>query len=104
MTSIAKHIIVDRDEHGAPRLQIDGFVFDFATCGIKVPAPSLDEIPTVTVTFLAEKVTMINDDGSALHVIDPRPDPNEPIDPRDGWTCSHPGCLGVHPTPRERCC
>lgn len=99
MTSIAKHIIVDRDEHGEPRLQIDGFVFGFALArhGITVPAPSMDEAPTVTVTFLAEKVTMINDDGSELRVRDPRHDPNE------RWTCNHPGCIGAHTSGFEVC-
>lgn len=94
MTTIAKHIIVDRDDRGAPRLQIDGFVFDFATAGITVPAPSLDEIPTVTVTFVAEKVTMLNE-------VDWAGAPS-PLGPP--YRCGHHGCLGNHDTAHESCC
>lgn len=57
---LAKRIVVDTDERGAPRVTIDGFVLPWYTCGITVPAPSLNEDPTVTVTFLAEDVQMVN--------------------------------------------
>lgn len=91
---IANHIIVDRDEHGAPCLRIDDLVFDFAIAnrGITVPAPSLDETPTVTVTFLAEKVTMINDLDNIVRSAGPP------------YRCGHRGCLGHHDTMHESCC
>ena len=95
MTTIAKHIIVDRDDRGAPRLQIDGFVFDFATAGITVPAPSLDQVPTVTVTFVAEKVTMLNDSDFAERL---------PAVAGPPYRCGHRGCGGFHDTAHESCC
>lgn len=58
---IAKEIVVDKDERGAPRVTIDGQLFRWFTAGIVTPAPSLNEAPTVTITVLAEKVTMVND-------------------------------------------
>lgn len=58
---LAKEILVDRDERGAPRITIDGEVLPWYTSGIVVPAPDLREAPTVTVTFLAERVAMVND-------------------------------------------
>lgn len=94
MTTIAKHIIVDRDERGAPRLQIDGFVFDFGMAGINVPAPALDQVPTVTVTFVAEKVTMLNESDWA-----------QPLAPSGApYRCGHRGCAGLHDTAHESCC
>jgi hypothetical protein len=58
---LAKEIQIDRDDRGAPRITIDGEVFPYGTAGIVTPAPSLNDAPTVTITLLAEKVTMVND-------------------------------------------
>jgi hypothetical protein len=57
---LAEHIVVDRDERGAPRITIDGEVLPWHTCGIVPSVPKLNEAPTLTVTFLAEKVTTID--------------------------------------------
>lgn len=57
---MAKLIRVDQDERGAPRITIDGEVLPFYTRGIVVPAPSLHESPTVTITLLADRVEMVN--------------------------------------------
>jgi hypothetical protein len=60
--TFAKEITVDRDERGVPRITIDGERFRWFTNGIVVPAPSLNEMPTATITILADKVTMLNED------------------------------------------
>lgn len=68
---LAKHIRVDQDERGAPCITIDGELLPWYTTGIVVPAPSLKEAPTITVTFIAEQVEMVNK-------VRPRPtDPNQ---------------------------
>ena len=57
---LAKHIRVDRAPNGAPVISIDGEVLPWFTTGIVVPAPAMDAMPTITVTFVADKVEMIN--------------------------------------------
>lgn len=57
---LAGHIVVDRDERGAPRITIDGEVLPWLTYGIVPSVPKLGESPTLTVTILAEKVTTID--------------------------------------------
>lgn len=59
---LAKHIHVGRDEGGAPCIEIDGERLPWMTCGIVTLASSLQEMPTVTITIPAERVTMTNDD------------------------------------------
>lgn len=59
---LAKTIHVGRDEGGAPCIEIDGERLPWMTCGIVTPAPSLQEMPTVTITIPAERITMTNDD------------------------------------------
>jgi len=57
---LAKLIRVENAPNGAPIITIDGEVLPWYTAGIVTPAPSLDSSPTVTVTFLAERVEMVN--------------------------------------------
>lgn len=57
---LAKHIRVDRAPNGAPVVTIDGEVLPWYTAGVVVPAPAIGEMPTVTVTFIADKVEMLN--------------------------------------------
>lgn len=92
----AKEIRVDQDEHGAPRITIDGQPFPWYTAGIVVPAPSLDKAPTVTVTIPAERVTMINE------LLPPAQRAHQEREVRPN--CGHPGCIGAHTTPGEVCC
>jgi hypothetical protein len=72
---LAKHIVVDRDENGAPRITIDGEQLPWFTQGIVTPAPSLREMPTVTITLLAEKVEMLNAEHLGRWL--PSADPNQ---------------------------
>ena len=57
---MAKHIRVESAPNGAPVLTIDGEFLPWYTAGIEVPAPAIGEMPTVTVTFIAERVEMAN--------------------------------------------
>lgn len=58
---LAELIRIESGPNGAPMVSIDGHFIPWLTCGIDVPAPSLKEAPTVTITFLAEKVEMVNE-------------------------------------------
>lgn len=58
---LAEEIRIESGPNGAPMITIDGHFLPWVTCGIEVPAPALDKSPTVTVTFLAEKVEMVNE-------------------------------------------
>jgi hypothetical protein len=93
---LAKEIRVDRDERGAPQITIDGETLPWFTAGIVTPAPSLDEVPTVTITIPAEKV-----------VVENRATPSASYLRRvsgAAYRCGHPACLGVHITDNEQCC
>lgn len=57
---MAKLIRVESDFNGAPVVYIDGEPLPWYTAGVIVPAPSRSEAPTVTVTFLAERVELVN--------------------------------------------
>jgi len=88
-----REIMIDQDEHGAPRVTIDGQPLPWYTAGIIVPPPSRDQMPTVVLTIPAERVVMVNE-------IQP-PAAKESGPP---YRCSHRGCLGQHSTPNETCC
>jgi len=62
---LAKEIRVDRDEHGAPRITIDGGQLPWYTQGIVPRAPSLNEFGAITITIPAETVTLADDLVSA---------------------------------------
>lgn len=57
----AKVIRVENAPNGAPVISIDGEVLPWYTQGIVVPVPALGQSPTATVTFLADRVEMVND-------------------------------------------
>lgn len=97
MAELAKHVIIDRDQHGVPRITIDGTVLPWFTSGIAVPAPSLDEVPTVTITIPADKVSMLNE------VVTPGGRSREGAEP-GFYRCRHRGCGGYHQTPNQQCC
>lgn len=97
MAGLAKHIVVDRDDAGIPRITIDGQQLPWYTTAI-TPAPNLNEMPTITVTIPAEKVTMVND-SELPH----RKTGRGEIEP-GRWRCGHRGCSGYHSTPDEACC
>lgn len=58
---LAKEIRVDRDEHGAPRITIDGEPLPWYTQGIVPRAPSLDDTAALTITIPAEHITLVDD-------------------------------------------
>jgi hypothetical protein len=58
MAELAKHIIVGRDEQGAPRITIDGQVMPWFTNGIAVDPPSLDGMTALKLTIVAERITL----------------------------------------------
>lgn len=55
---LAKEIRVDRDEHGAPRITIDGQDLGLYTQGIVPRAPSLNDWGALTITIPAETITL----------------------------------------------
>lgn len=70
---MAKRIRVESAPNGAPVISIDGYALPWYTQGIVVPVPAIGQCPTVTVTFLAEHVEMVNRG--------PRPHPSADADP-----------------------
>lgn len=58
---MAQRIVVDQYLNGSPRVTIDGETLPWYTAGVTVPAPSSQELPTVTVTFLANHVELVNE-------------------------------------------
>lgn len=63
---VASEILIDRDANGAPRVRIDGMDLPFYTQGIAVKPPSLTELATVTLTFLAERVVVEDEQAARL--------------------------------------
>lgn len=57
---LAKEIRIERAPDGAPLITIDGQFLPWLTNGVDVPAPARDKMPSVTVTFIADKVEMSN--------------------------------------------
>lgn len=58
---IARRIVIDRDSAGAPRITLGDTVLGYLTTGISVEPPSLKGMATVTITFLAERVEVLDD-------------------------------------------
>jgi len=54
-------ISVRRNAGDGPWIHIDGELFPWYTAGVSVNAVSHDEMPTVTITIPAERVTLFND-------------------------------------------
>lgn len=90
---LAREILVDRDDKGAPRITINGTPFPYYTAGIVTPAPSLHDMPTITLTIPAECVRMTNDSG-----LPPEADRRNLT-----YRCKQPGCKGMHRRPLEEC-
>lgn len=55
---LAKHIIVGRDENGAPRITIDGQTMPWLTSGIAVEPPSIEGMTALKLTIPADRITL----------------------------------------------